>query len=58
MPSWHQLQGQVRSPNNPIVFMDINIGETVKMANLRPESEVHNVNCEIFPFSPHRRLGV
>ncbi|CAG0915641.1 unnamed protein product [Notodromas monacha] len=28
MPTWHQLQGQLRNPNNPVVFMDINVGAT------------------------------
>ncbi|EAA04625.2 peptidyl-prolyl cis-trans isomerase H isoform X1 [Anopheles arabiensis] len=26
MPTWTQMQGQLRNPNNPVVFMDITVG--------------------------------
>lgn len=29
MPTWNQIQSQLRHPNNPVVFMDITVGTTV-----------------------------
>lgn len=29
MPTWHQIQSQLRHPNNPVVFIDVSVGTTV-----------------------------
>lgn len=29
MPTWNQIQSQLRSPNNPVVFFDVMVGTTV-----------------------------
>lgn len=29
MPNWNQIQSQLRSSNNPVVFLDIAVGTTV-----------------------------
>lgn len=29
MPTWNQIQQQLRNPNNPVVFFDITVGQTV-----------------------------
>lgn len=29
MPTWNQIQSQLRNPNNPVVFFDISVGATV-----------------------------
>lgn len=29
MPSWNQIQSQLRNPNNPVVFFDVSVGTTV-----------------------------
>ena len=29
MPTWNQIQSQLRNPNNPVVFFDISVGTTV-----------------------------
>lgn len=29
MPNWNQIQSQLRSSNNPVVFFDIAVGTTV-----------------------------
>lgn len=29
MPTWHQIQSQLRNPNNPVVFIDVSVGTTV-----------------------------
>lgn len=29
MPTWNQIQSQLRHPNNPVVFFDITVGATV-----------------------------
>ncbi|KAI5636313.1 cyclophilin type peptidyl-prolyl cis-trans isomerase/CLD domain-containing protein [Phthorimaea operculella] len=28
MPTWNQIQSQLRNPNNPVVFFDITVGTT------------------------------
>nr|CAD7578475.1 unnamed protein product [Timema californicum] len=28
MPTWNQIQSQLRNPNNPVVFFDISVGTT------------------------------
>ncbi|XP_070499293.1 peptidyl-prolyl cis-trans isomerase H [Chironomus tepperi] len=28
MPTWNQIQSQLRHPNNPVVFVDVSIGNT------------------------------
>jgi peptidyl-prolyl isomerase H (cyclophilin H) len=30
MPTWNQIQGQLRHPNNPVVFLDVTVGSTVR----------------------------
>ena len=30
MPTWNQIQSQLRHPNNPVVFLDVSIGNTGK----------------------------
>lgn len=30
MPTWNQIQAQLMDPNNPVVFFDINIGNSGK----------------------------
>jgi hypothetical protein len=32
MPTWNQIQSQLRNPNNPVVFFDISVGTTVSIA--------------------------
>lgn len=29
MPSWNQIQSQLRNPQNPVVFFDVTVGRTV-----------------------------
>lgn len=29
MPTWNQIQSQLRNSNNPVVFFDIGVGATV-----------------------------
>lgn len=29
MPTWNQIQSQLRNPQNPVVFFDISVGRTV-----------------------------
>lgn len=29
MPTWNQIQSQLRNPNNPVVFIDVSVGTTV-----------------------------
>lgn len=29
MPTWNQIQSQLRHPNNPVVFFDVSVGTTV-----------------------------
>lgn len=29
MPTWNQIQSQLRNPHNPVVFFDITVGRTV-----------------------------
>jgi len=29
MPTWTQMQNNLRSPNNPVIFFDITVGNTV-----------------------------
>lgn len=29
MPTWNQIQAQLRNPNNPVVFIDVSVGTTV-----------------------------
>lgn len=31
MPTWNQIQSQLRNPNNPVVFFDITVGTTVSI---------------------------
>lgn len=44
MPTWNQIQAQLRHPNNPVVFFDVSVGTTVcislKLFNLRLKSSV------------------
>jgi hypothetical protein len=35
MPTWNQIQSQLRNPNNPVVFFDISVGTTVSNACVR-----------------------
>lgn len=28
MPTWNQIQNQLRHPNNPVVFIDVSVGST------------------------------
>jgi len=28
MPTWNQIQAQLRHPNNPVVFLDVTVGNT------------------------------
>ncbi|XP_020282583.1 peptidyl-prolyl cis-trans isomerase H isoform X2 [Pseudomyrmex gracilis] len=28
MPTWNQIQAQLRNPNNPVVFFDVSVGTT------------------------------
>lgn len=32
MPTWHQIQNQLRHPNNPVVFIDVTVGTTVSIS--------------------------
>lgn len=32
MPTWNQIQSQLKNPNNPVVFFDISVGTTVSIA--------------------------
>ena len=32
MPTWNQIQSQLKHPNNPVVFFDIKVGNTVSNA--------------------------
>lgn len=34
MPTWNQIQSQLRSPNNPVVFIDVSVGTTVCMTQM------------------------
>lgn len=34
MPTWTQIQSQLRNPNNPVVFFDISVGTTVSAATV------------------------
>lgn len=29
MPTWAQIQYQLKNPNNPVVFLDVSVGATV-----------------------------
>lgn len=29
MPTWNQIQAQLRNQNNPVVFVDVAVGTTV-----------------------------
>ena len=31
MPTWNQIQGQLRHPSNPVVFLDVTVGSTVRL---------------------------
>ena len=31
MPTWNQIQSQLRNPNNPVVFFDVSVGTTVSL---------------------------
>ena len=31
MPAWSTIQSQLRHPTNPVVFMDISVGNTVSL---------------------------
>jgi len=31
MPTWNQIQSQLRNPQNPVVFFDISVGRTVSV---------------------------
>lgn len=33
MPTWNQIQAQLRGANNPVVFFDVSVGTTV--SNIR-----------------------
>lgn len=35
MPTWNQIQSQLRHPNNPVVFFDVNVGTIVSVMQLR-----------------------
>lgn len=32
MPTWNQIQSQLRNPNNPVVFFDVSVGSTVSIS--------------------------
>jgi len=34
MPTWNQIQSQLRNPQNPVVFFDISVGRTVSVFSL------------------------
>lgn len=34
MPTWNQIQAQLRHPNNPVVFLDISVGSIVSVVNV------------------------
>lgn len=34
MPTWNQIQAQLRHPNNPVVFFDVSVGTTVSVQNI------------------------
>ena len=35
MPTWNQIQGQLRNANNPVVFLDVTVGSTVSGNNVQ-----------------------
>lgn len=41
MPTWNQIQSQLRNPNNPVVFFDVSVGTTV---GILP----YGINCPPF----------
>lgn len=36
MPTWAQLQSQLRNPSNPVVFFDVSVGTTVSSSSSTP----------------------
>jgi peptidyl-prolyl isomerase H (cyclophilin H) len=34
MPTWNQIQSQLRNPHNPVVFFDVTVGRTVLILQL------------------------
>lgn len=34
MPTWNQIQSQLKSTNNPVVFLDISVGNAVRLNNI------------------------
>lgn len=40
MPTWQQIQTQLRHPNNPVVFIDVTVGT---MVSFRGKPEIHRV---------------
>lgn len=39
MPTWQQIQAQLRNPNNPVVFIDVTVGTMVRYWQ-KPETVV------------------
>lgn len=45
MPTWNQIQSQLRNPNNPVVFFDVSVGTTVsRIFSLEGHAVSHSVN--------------
>jgi hypothetical protein len=38
MPTWNQIQGQLRNANNPVVFLDVTVGSAVSFKKCLNES--------------------
>ena len=43
MPTWAQIQSQLRSPSNPVVFFDISIGNMVWFKELNCCTGIYEV---------------
>lgn len=42
MPTWNQIQSQLRHTNNPVVFIDVAVGTTVGFDPIISEEIVFN----------------
>ncbi|PSN30053.1 Peptidyl-prolyl cis-trans isomerase H [Blattella germanica] len=62
MPTWNQIQSQLRNPNNPVVFFDISVGTTeIGRMILELFADVVPKTCENFRefcTGEYRRDGV
>ncbi|GFG37142.1 hypothetical protein Cfor_05802 [Coptotermes formosanus] len=62
MPTWNQIQSQLRNPNNPVVFFDISVGTTeIGRMVLELFADVVPKTCENFRefcTGEYRRDGV